>query len=290
MSVRTITAKNILTPQKGGFLTEGTYPYTHTLSWAVGCGFGHIYCGDFCYARTLPNWLYNKQEGEVWGDAVIIKENAPELLDAALKKAKNRDRMRIFMSSVTDPYQPLERRYRLTRQCLEIFKQYDDIDLLVIQTRSPFVVDDAALIASIPYAWVSMTLETDLPDLPYGPNAAFIRQRLEAIRTLADVRVPVQIAVSPCLPYSDAFAEKLANSGAARVIVDTFVDGDGSQGTRTADSPFADNAKNVHYNWRDDDPARRLYHALEAYGLTVGWSADGFAGIPPRKIRDESHV
>lgn len=279
-AVRTVTAKHILTRQKGGFLTQGTYPYTHTLSWAAGCGFGSIYCGKYCYAANFPNWLYNKQEGEQWGDAVILKENAPDLLASELAKAKNRTEMRIFMSSVTDPYQPLERKYRLTRRCLEIFAQYDDLDLLVIQTRSPLVTDDAERIAAIPYAWLSMTLETDLGDLPYGPSANHVRQRLSAIKTCAEAGVNVQITVSPCLPYSADFADVLANSGAKRVVVDTFVDGDGSQGERTANSPFAEEAA---YDWRSDDPARTLYDVLAARGVDVGWSADGFAGIPPRK-------
>jgi len=56
MKIKTVTAKRILTRQKGGFLTEGPYPFTHTLSWAVGCGFGKTYCGKYCYAQTLPNW------------------------------------------------------------------------------------------------------------------------------------------------------------------------------------------------------------------------------------------
>lgn len=280
MTVRTITAKNILTPQRGGFLTEGAYPFTHTLSWAVGCGLGHTYCGQYCYAQTLPNWRYNRQPDEDWGDAVVVKANAPELLETALARAKKRASMRIFMSSVTDPYQPLERRYRLTRRCLEVFARYDDLDLLVIQTRSPLVMDDLPLIASIPYAWLSMTIETDQPGLPYGPHAAFIAQRFAAVAQAAAAGVRVQIAVSPCLPYTDQFVTRLASSGAARVLVDTFVDGDGSRGARTAESPFAQAAG---YDWRDDDPARDLYTALVACGVEVGWSAAGFAGIPPRK-------
>ncbi|MCA9883825.1 MAG: radical SAM protein [Anaerolineae bacterium] len=279
-AVRFVTAKRILTRQKGGFLTQGVYPYTHTLSWAAGCGFGSIYCGKYCYAAVMPNWLYNKQAGEQWGDAVILKQNAPELLAVELAKAKNRSEMRIFMSSVTDPYQPLERKHRLTRRCLDVFAQYDDLDLLVIQTRSPLVTDDAELIASIPYAWLSMTLETDLGDLPYGPSSNHIRQRLDAIKTCAEAGVNVQITVSPCLPYSPEFADVLANSGAKRVVVDTFVEGDGSSGERTANSPFAEKAG---YDWRSGDPARDLYAELQARSVDVGWSANGFAGIPPRQ-------
>jgi DNA repair photolyase len=282
MNIRTITASKILTRQKGGFLTEGLYPFTHTLSWAVGCGFGNIYCGKYCYAQMFPNWTYNRQEGEAWGDAVILKENAPELLQQELAKSKTRSTMRIFMSSVTDPYQPIEKSYRLSRRCLEVFAQYDDLDLLVIQTRSPLVIEDLDYIKAIPYAHISMTLETDRGDLPYGPNAEFIRKRLAAVKAAAKLGIRVQIAVSPCLPYTDGFADMLVDSGAARIIVDTFVDGDGSQGERTAESPFAEK---VDYNWRDDDPAKQLYETLKQRGLEMGWSSAGFGGIPPRSIK-----
>ncbi len=281
MTIRSITAKRILTKQRGGFLTQGPYPYTHTLSWAVGCGFGHLYCGKYCYAQAFPNWLYNKAEGEAWGDAVIIKENAPELLNAELRSAKDRAGMRIFMSSVTDPYQPVERKLRMTRRLLDVFAAYDDLDLLVIQTRSPSVTDDLNRIAAIPYAVVSMTLETNRPGLPYGPNAAFIKGRYEAVQAAAAAGIFTQITVSPCLPYDDGFAEWLAASGAERVVVDTFVDGDGSGGARTAESPFAQAAD---YDWHNGDPAKALYDDLKASGVTVGWSVDGFS-VPPRNHR-----
>ncbi len=286
MNIRMIQAKTILTRQKRGFLAEGSYPFTHTLSWAAGCGFGNIYCGQYCYAQKLPNWLYNRQEGEDWGDAVIIKENAPELLATELAKSADRSAMRVFMSSVTDPYQPLERRFRLTRQCLQIFAQYTDLDLLVIQTRSPLVVDDLDLIASIPYAWVSMTLETDRGDLPYGPNREFIRKRLEAVRAAAEAGVRVQITVSPCLPHTSDFAQILAESGAARIVVDTFVAGDGSSGRRTAESPFSEAAD---YDWQDESLARQLHATLSERGVPVSWSVDGFGGITPRQPARKSH-
>lgn len=282
MNIRYVQAKRILTRQKRGFLAEGRYPYTHTLSWAAGCGFGNLYCGAFCYAQAFPNWLYNKEPGEGWGDAVIIKENAPELLDKELAKATDRPAMRIFMSSVTDPYQPAERNIRMTRRLLDVFARYDDLDLLVIQTRSPFVTDDLARIAALPYAVVSMTIETNRAGLPYGPNAAFIEGRYRAVQAAAAAGVPTQITVSPCLPYDDDFAAWLAATGAGRVVVDTFVAGDGSGGERTAGSPFADEAD---YNWRDDDPAAQLYKDLAARGVEVGWSVDGFGGIPPRAQR-----
>ncbi|MCY3908185.1 MAG: hypothetical protein OXF63_13165, partial [Anaerolineaceae bacterium] len=69
--------------------------------------------------------------------------------------------------------------------------------------------------------------------------------------------------------------------GAQRFVVDTFSAGDGSQGARTAGSPFA---AQTDFDWRDERPARRLYDRLHLAGAEVGWSAAGFAGIPPGRM------
>ena len=189
------------------------------------------------------------------------------------------------MSPVTDPYQPIERKLRLTRRCLEVFARYDDLDLLLIQTRGPAVVDDLDLIAAIPYAWLGMTIETDRFDLPYGPTKSHIERRLEAVKRAVARGVRTQIAVSPCLPYSGAFAERLLETGAQRIVIDTFAIGDGSRGKRTASSPFAALAD---YDWRDDDIAISLYHQLSAYHDQVEWSGPGFAGIPARQMDQQA--
>ena len=280
MRIRTIQAKSILTPQKRGFLTAGEQPYTHSLSWATGCQFGKLYCGAYCYAPMLPNWHFARREGEAWGDVLIIKANAAELLDEQLARARNRRGMRIFMSPVTDPYQPIERKLRLTRRCLEVFARYGDLDLLLIQTRGLAVADDLELIAALPYAWLGMTIETDRGDLPYGPARSHVEKRLEAVKLAVARGINVQIAVSPCLPYSDLFAERLLETGAQRIVIDTFAIGDGSRGRRTAQSPFAAVAD---YDWRDDSIAESLYHQLDIHHDGVAWSGAGFAGIPGRR-------
>jgi DNA repair photolyase len=279
MKIRSIQAKSILTPQKGGFLTAGERPYTHSLSWATGCQLGKLYCGAFCYAQMLPNWHFSRRAGEKWGEALIVKENAPALLEAQLARTRDRRQMRIFMSPVTDPYQPIERKLRLTRRCLQVFSRYDDLDLLLIQTRGPSVVDDLDLIAAIPYAWLGMTIETDRQDLPYGPSRSQVERRLAAVKRAVERGIKAQIAVSPCLPYSPDFAERLLETGAQRIVIDTFAIGDGSGGRRTGNSPFAASAD---YDWRDDGIAISLYHQLSAFHDSVEWSGPGFAGIPAR--------
>lgn len=279
MRIRYTQAKSILTPQRGGFLTAGARPYTHSLSWAAGCGYGKLYCGAFCYAQMLPNWQFARRADEGWGEALIIKENAPELLEAQLKRARNRRDMRVFMSPVTDPYQPIERKLRLTRRCLEVFARYGDLDLLLIQTRGLEVLEDLGLIARIPYAWLGMSIETDRGDMPYGPRGSQAERRLAAVRQAVERGIKTQIAVSPCLPHSPDFARRLLVTGAQRIVIDAFATGDGSGGRRTGNSPFAELAD---YDWRDDSIARRLYEQLSALHAAVAWSGPGFAGIPAR--------
>jgi DNA repair photolyase len=279
-------AKNILTPQRSGSLASGPYPFTHACSSYVGCGFGQTTCGMYCYAQYLPNWLFRDVRGD-WGQAIQVKTNAAQLLEQALSsmKPEKRKQLRIFMSSSTDPYQPIERRYQITRQCLDVFARFQDLDLLLIQTRSPLAARDIALFQQIPYAFVSVTIETNdqqyLKQLKGGP---MLEKRWELVQAASASGVPTQIAVSPCLPYRDgeAFGQRLLHSGARRIVVDTMIDGDGSQGKRTAHSPFALSKP----GWRDTSHAHRLYNYLceKAHGtdVAIGWSTAGFSGIAPR--------
>lgn len=275
-------AQSILTEQRGGFLSSAPYPFTHTLSPYTGCGFGKTSCGTYCYAQFMPNWTH-LPDRPAWGEAARVKSNAAEVLAAALEKMPPAKRagLRIFMSSITDPYQPIEAKYGVTQACLDVFARYDDLDLLVIQTRSPLVGRDLDRLAAIPYAVLSMTVETDdqalLTRLGGGPAIA---KRLEVLREAKAAGLRTQVTVSPCLPYSPDFADTLLSLGADRLIVDDFLEGDGSGGSRTAQSPFAGVAG---YDWRDSGSARVLYESLAARHPSVAWSAAGFCGIPPRQ-------
>ena len=291
MEITLKEAKSILTPQHSGLLTAGPYPFTHTLSGYVGCGFGQTTCGLYCYAQFLPNWSFSGL-AVPWGHAVQVKTNAAELLEKTLSMMKptTRQKVRIFMSSTTDPYQPIEREHQVTRQCLEVFARYHDLDLLVIQTRSPLVERDLPLLLKIPYAWVSITIETNdqayLKGLKGGP---LLWKRWELVQAASTAGVRTQIAVSPCLPYSgfEEFGQQLLHSGAHRLIVDSVMDGDGTRGQRTGRSPFAQ----AEPDWANTSHAHRLYHYLlektEGTGIAPGWSSAGFCGIPPRHQRCE---
>ena len=282
------TARSILTKQNAGFLASSPYPFTHSLSAYTGCGFGKTTCGMYCYARFMPNWSYHSA-GIEWGAAVRVKANAAELLEQRLHgmAAEKRRALRIFMSTTTDPYQPIEATTRITRQCLEVFAGYDDLELLVIQTRSPLAARDLDLIGRIPYAWLSVTIETDdqalLRRLRGGPALA---KRFALVREAARHGIPTQIAVSPCMPYTEQFVPALLEAGAWRIIIDTCVDGDGAGGRRTARSPYATAVP----SWDDTESARALFQRLCAAGVDVGWSAAGFCGIPPRDRQPKANL
>ena len=98
-------ARSILRPQK-----DERYGFGFALSPYRGCGHGCRYC----YVREYPNALHGPED---WGGWVAPKLNAPELLWSQRHRLHNE---RVFMASATDPYQPLEREYRLSRRCLEV--------------------------------------------------------------------------------------------------------------------------------------------------------------------------
>ena len=281
MEITTRRAKSILTAQRSGFLTTPPYPFTHTLSAYTGCTFGLTTCGLYCYAQFMPNWLMSYKVDQ-WGQAVQVKENAAELLARRLERMRpeKRRKLRIFMSSTTDPYQSVEAKHQITRHCLEVFAQYDDLDLLVIQTRAPLAKRDFDLMTQIPYLWLSVTIETDdaaaLKALRGGPSPA---KRLALIHDAHQLKIKTQIAVSPCLPYTPDFVSAIIASRAQRVIVDNFVAGDGAKGKRTARTEYA----TLRPTWKEDDPSQQLFHALQSAAVDVSWSAAGFCGIPPRE-------
>jgi DNA repair photolyase len=247
-------SKSILT-KASGFL-EG---YSHTLNPYTGCAFACSYC----YVRQMPVALFRS---EAWGSWVDVKENAPALLAKELARAKSKGPVTIFFSSVTDPYQPIEYKQRLTRALLEVMSVAQP-DFLFVQTRSPLVTRDADLLQLLgDRVRVSMTVETDREDIrrAFTPSAPPIAARLEALRELADRGIPVQATIAPALPSSDGFAERLAGI-VDRVCIDDYFMGDGSGGGRTGRIGV-----------------RAIYDAL---GLTDWYSRDAYRRVHEQLLR-----
>ena len=203
----------------GGFLAG----FTHTLQPYIGCRFG---C-EYCYVKGLSVHRFHKPSLP-WGAYVHPRVGIAEKLRTELARLAARgelDRLFIFMSSATDPYQGVERRWRLSRACLDVFRDYPPA-LLILQTRSPLVAEDFARLVELgERCWLNFTLETDREDVRRSvtPRCPSIERRLATLRRAAELKLNVQITVSPCLPYSgiETFGRLLLDHG-ERVVVDTY--------------------------------------------------------------------
>ncbi|MBB3067103.1 DNA repair photolyase [Paenibacillus baekrokdamisoli] len=206
-----------------GFLSG----YSHSLNPYTGCSFGCSYC----YVRQMPVSTFREAP---WGTWVDIKKDAADIFQKELKRAKTKGPVTIFMSSSTDPYQPIEHKEQITRSLLEVMVS-DPPDFLFVQTRSPLVRRDIDLLLRLgERVRVSMTVETDREDIRkhFSPDAPPIPARLKTLQLLADAGVPTQATIAPLLPSSEGFPQ-LLQPLVNRVCVDDYFMGDGSGGKRT---------------------------------------------------------
>jgi len=226
IEIRNILCKRILSEAKG-YLDIG---FTHTLNPYSGCAFSCSYC----YVREMP---IQKFKDIPWGEWLDIKTNAAENYRDEASKLRRKDKpVNIFMSSATDPYQPIERKAEITRGILEAMIEYPP-DLIQIQTRSPLIVRDLDLLVklkNISEVLVSMTIETDRDDIKhiYSPLAPGIKLRLKALKELHEAGITTQASISPVLPFTPNFP-KLLEGIVDRIWIDTLLIGDGAMGKRS---------------------------------------------------------
>lgn len=162
-----------------------------------GCEHGCAYC----YARPTHEFL-GYSAGLDFETRILVKEDAPELLRAELVSSKWRPRV-LAMSGVTDCYQPLERRLRLTRRCLEVMVEFRQA--VTIITKNRLVTRDIDLLAQLAghsAAGVFLSITTLDPDLAgrLEPRTTRPAGRLEAIARLSEAGIPAGVMVAPIIP------------------------------------------------------------------------------------------
>ena len=165
-----------------------------------GCSHGCIYCDSrsLCYQFTHPF------------EDIEVKQNAPELLEAALKS--KRKKCMIGTGSMSDPYMHCEEKLRLTRKCLEIILKYGFG--VTVQTKSDRVLEDIDLLDAInrkTKAVVQMTLTTYDDDLCriIEPNVCNTKRRIEVLMELAERGIPTVVWLTPILPYINDTEENI---------------------------------------------------------------------------------
>jgi DNA repair photolyase len=216
-------AASILT-RTGGYLAG----FTHTLQPYAGCQFSCRYC----YVRELAVQRANPF-GLAWSEWIAPKTNAAALLARDAERGVL-SRARIFCSSATDPYTPLERRLGLTRGCLAVMAEHPPV-ALVLQTRSPLVLRDAALIAGLPHAGVSFTVTTadERVRRVLEPDSPSVASRLATLGALRAAGVRTQAAIAPLLPGDPQELAERLEPVVDRVVLDDFFRGDGAGGRRS---------------------------------------------------------
>ena len=162
-----------------------------------GCEHGCIYC----YARPTHEYL-GFSAGVDFESKIMVKEDAPELLRRELSSPKWQPQV-IFLSGVTDGYQPVERKLKLTRRCLEVLLDFRNPVFIV--TKNRLVTRDIDLLSELARhraaaVWLSITtLDSELRKV-MEPRTAPPAARLAAIRELARAGIPVGVNVAPVVP------------------------------------------------------------------------------------------
>jgi DNA repair photolyase len=243
--------------------------YDYSLNPYSGCAFGCSYCYAAFFAR-------DNEGKENWGYWVNVKENALQLLQKFRKKPLI-DKS-IYISSVTDPYQPVEKRLELTRQILmELFNYHKP--RIVIQTRSPLVARDIDILKKFDVLQVNMTITTDSEAVrkvfePFCPSNTL---RLQAIKQVCDAGVKACITMTPLLPIDNIndFATSLKRTGVDKFIVQPFHQDRGkfTAGTR-------EKAMDLfrQYNW-NDEKYKEIERVLKNFFPEIGIGKDGFKPI-----------
>ena len=165
-----------------------------------GCAHGCVYCDSrsTCYRFTHPF------------EDIEVKQNAPELLEAILKK--RRRKVVISTGSMSDPYQPCERELRLTRRCLELIDRYG-FGASVI-TKSDLVLRDLELFDRInrkakSVLQMTLTVADDAMSRILEPNVCTTTRRYEVLKEFQRLEIPTVVWMTPILPFLTDTEENL---------------------------------------------------------------------------------
>ena len=178
-------------------ISQRQVPFTWTINPYRGCEFGCRYC----YARYTHEFM-EMRDGMDFEQKIYVKQHAADLLRHELRKVKAHES--IALGTATDPYQPAERRYEVTRGILEEFSRHRGFELGIV-TKSNLIARDLNLLIQVAQSnrlsvhVTITTLDVNLARI-LEPRAPRPDLRLDAVRTLAQSGIRVGISCSPVVP------------------------------------------------------------------------------------------
>jgi DNA repair photolyase len=178
--------------------SSGRMPFAWTINPYRGCEFGCKYC----YARYTHEFM-EMWDGKDFERKIYAKEGAAELLRSELRRAKDKG-LPIALGTATDPYQPAEKQFEITRRMLEVFLEFEGLDFS-ITTKSVLLLRDLELLLKVSARHrfsVHMTITTTDERLArlLEPKAPPPAKRLEAVKLLSEAGVRVGVNAMPILP------------------------------------------------------------------------------------------
>lgn len=158
----------------------------------IGCGHACIYC----YARFLKRFTGHTEE---WGTFVDARINIVDILKKQMKSPKYK-KERILIGTVTDPYQPVEKKYKITRDILQVLIDYNNP--VSILTKSNLVLRDIDLLKKMKDVDVNFTVNTldEKWERIIEPNSSSVKERLGAMKKLTKEGITVLAMMGPCWP------------------------------------------------------------------------------------------
>ena len=156
----------------------------YTVNLYRGCTHG---C-NYCYA---PSLIHDERS---WGAYVDARVNASQILESEIRRAEKRV---VFVSSASDPYQPVEAKYKITRRVLQVLEKHD-FPVLVL-TRSPLVLRDLDILKRFSWARVGFSISS-VPTKFYEPGVPSLERRLDALGKIHDAGIPTWVSLAPVIP------------------------------------------------------------------------------------------
>jgi len=200
--VTEVQAKSILNKSK---------IFDYCLNCYTGCEINCRYCYAALFMRRYSG------HAESWGAFVDVKINAVELLEKQVQRARKGV---VWLSSVCDPYQPLETKYRLTRRCLEILAAARFP--VQVQSKSVLALRDIDVFKSFETIEVGFTIATDDERVGrlFEPNASPVGERIQALAVLKSHGIRTFAFVGPILPGRPEALVAALDGKADHVLID----------------------------------------------------------------------
>lgn len=183
----------------------------------VGCGHACV----FCYARFIKRFTGHT---EPWGTFVDSRVNIAERLAKQMQSPKFK-KGRVFISTVTDPYQPAEEKYQLTRKLLKVLINHNNP--VSIMTKSDMVLRDLDLLKQLKDVDVNFTVATldEKWKKLVEPDSPSVEARLKAMKKLHDKGITVLAMMGPFWPYftdPEKLFKEFKKAGASHVFTESF--------------------------------------------------------------------